>query len=193
MRETIPPSELASIIDNIGLPYSSINTAYSNSAPIGTMDADVLVTLKPGHRPIGFLRPRTAPQTAARVSRRRVLLSAGRYHQPDSQFRPARAHRYSSLRPESGRQPRLRHQPARPAPHRSRRGGSARPPALRPSANSGERRPHQGHRERLLAAGRRQQSADLAERKLSNPAVVSGWIPRTASPTAWWRRRRSTT
>ncbi|HTR37153.1 MAG TPA: efflux RND transporter permease subunit [Bryobacteraceae bacterium] len=54
MREIIPPSELSSIIDNIGLPYSSINTAYSNSAPIGTMDADVLVTLKPGHRPTDF-------------------------------------------------------------------------------------------------------------------------------------------
>ncbi len=54
MRETIPPSELASIIDNIGLPYSSINTAYSNSAAIGTMDADVLVTLNPGHRPTDF-------------------------------------------------------------------------------------------------------------------------------------------
>ena len=51
MREVIPASELSSIIDNIGLPYSSINMAYSNSAPIGTMDADVLVTLKPGHRP----------------------------------------------------------------------------------------------------------------------------------------------
>src|SRR5579883_2911633 len=34
--------------------YSSINTAYSNSAPIGTMDADILVTLKPGHRPSDF-------------------------------------------------------------------------------------------------------------------------------------------
>jgi multidrug efflux pump subunit AcrB len=51
MHETIPASELSSIIDNIGLPYSSINMAYSNSAPVGTMDADVLVTLKPGHRP----------------------------------------------------------------------------------------------------------------------------------------------
>ena len=51
MRETIPESDLSSIIDNIGLPYSSINMAYGNSAPIGTMDADVLVTLKPGHRP----------------------------------------------------------------------------------------------------------------------------------------------
>jgi len=54
MREAIPPSDLASIIDNIGLPYSSINMAYSNSAPIGSMDADVLVTLKPGHRPSDF-------------------------------------------------------------------------------------------------------------------------------------------
>ena len=54
MRETIPASEISSIIDNIGLPYSSINTAYSNSAPIGSMDADVLVTLKPGHRPSDF-------------------------------------------------------------------------------------------------------------------------------------------
>ena len=51
VREAIPESDLASIIDNIGLPYSSINMAYSNSAPVGTMDADVMVTLKPGHRP----------------------------------------------------------------------------------------------------------------------------------------------
>src|SRR5271165_2009327 len=54
MRETIPESDLAGIIDNIGLPYSSINLAYSNSAPIGSMDADILVTLKPGHQPSDF-------------------------------------------------------------------------------------------------------------------------------------------
>jgi multidrug efflux pump subunit AcrB len=51
IERIIPPSQLSSIIDNIGLPYSSINMAYSNSAPIGTMDADVMVTLQPGHRP----------------------------------------------------------------------------------------------------------------------------------------------
>jgi multidrug efflux pump subunit AcrB len=51
MREAIPEADLASIIDNIGVPYSSINMAYSNSSPIGTMDADVLVTLNPGHKP----------------------------------------------------------------------------------------------------------------------------------------------
>ncbi|MFY9532377.1 MAG: efflux RND transporter permease subunit [Candidatus Acidiferrales bacterium] len=51
MRRVIPPSELGSIIDNIGLPYSSINLSYSNSAPVGTGDADILVALKGDHRP----------------------------------------------------------------------------------------------------------------------------------------------
>jgi len=51
IRSQIPPSELATIIDNIGLPYSSINLSYSNSAPIGTGDADILVELAPKHRP----------------------------------------------------------------------------------------------------------------------------------------------
>ena len=51
IRSQIPPSELVTIIDNIGLPYSSINLSYSNSAPIGTGDADILVELAPKHHP----------------------------------------------------------------------------------------------------------------------------------------------
>jgi len=51
IREQIPPNQIESIIDNIGLPYSGINLSYSNSAPIGTADADILVSLAPKHRP----------------------------------------------------------------------------------------------------------------------------------------------
>jgi multidrug efflux pump subunit AcrB len=51
IRQVIPPRDLASIVDNIGLPYSGINTAYSTSAPTGPNDADVFVSLKPDHRP----------------------------------------------------------------------------------------------------------------------------------------------
>jgi CzcA family heavy metal efflux pump len=51
IREQIPPKEIDSIIDTIGLPYSSINLSYSNSAPIGTGDVDILVSLSNGHRP----------------------------------------------------------------------------------------------------------------------------------------------
>jgi len=51
IRSQIAPSELQTIIDNIGLPYSSLNLSYSNSAPIGAGDADILVELTPRHRP----------------------------------------------------------------------------------------------------------------------------------------------
>ena len=51
IREQIPPSEISSIIDNIGLPYSSINLSYSTSAPTGPADADIMVALTPEHRP----------------------------------------------------------------------------------------------------------------------------------------------
>jgi CzcA family heavy metal efflux pump len=51
IRQVIPPSELSGIIDNIGLPYSSINLSYSNSAPVGTGDADIQVELTAHHHP----------------------------------------------------------------------------------------------------------------------------------------------
>jgi CzcA family heavy metal efflux pump len=51
IREQIPPKEITSIIDNIGLPYSGINLSYSNSAPVGPADADIMVSLSEGHRP----------------------------------------------------------------------------------------------------------------------------------------------
>jgi CzcA family heavy metal efflux pump len=51
LREIIPATELASIIDNIGLPYSGINLSYSNSGTIGTLDADILISLNSDHRP----------------------------------------------------------------------------------------------------------------------------------------------
>jgi multidrug efflux pump subunit AcrB len=51
IRRQIPHQEVAGIIDNIGLPYSGINLSYSNSAPVGTQDADIIVTLTPKHHP----------------------------------------------------------------------------------------------------------------------------------------------
>jgi CzcA family heavy metal efflux pump len=51
VRETIPAHELETIVDNIGLPYSGINLAYSNSAPVGPADADVFISLKEDHSP----------------------------------------------------------------------------------------------------------------------------------------------
>src|SRR6266571_1548670 len=51
IRHQIPASEVQNVIDNIGLPFSGINLSYSNSAPVGSSDADILVTLSAKHHP----------------------------------------------------------------------------------------------------------------------------------------------
>ncbi|QEE30746.1 efflux RND transporter permease subunit [Terriglobus albidus] len=53
IRQEVPSAEITSIIDNIGLPYSGLNLSYSNSAPVGTADADILVSLSEDHHPTG--------------------------------------------------------------------------------------------------------------------------------------------
>ncbi|HTW36911.1 MAG TPA: efflux RND transporter permease subunit [Rhizomicrobium sp.] len=53
IREVIPPDEIDSIVDNIGLPTSSINTIYNNSGLIGYQDGDIYVSLKPNHHATG--------------------------------------------------------------------------------------------------------------------------------------------
>lgn len=51
IRTLIPASQLGTVLDNIGLPVSGINMTYDSSLPVGSADADILVSLKPGHRP----------------------------------------------------------------------------------------------------------------------------------------------
>jgi CzcA family heavy metal efflux pump len=51
IRQEIPSKELVGIIDDLGLPYSSINLSYSTSAPVGTADADIQVELSKDHHP----------------------------------------------------------------------------------------------------------------------------------------------
>jgi CzcA family heavy metal efflux pump len=50
IRRTVPAEELESLVDNIGLPYSGINLAYSTSAPVGSGDADIMIALRSGHQ-----------------------------------------------------------------------------------------------------------------------------------------------
>ena len=45
VRTKIPKKELVTVLDNIGLPYSSINNSYSTAGSIGTSDAEILFSL----------------------------------------------------------------------------------------------------------------------------------------------------
>ncbi|MDQ0586835.1 CzcA family heavy metal efflux pump [Variovorax paradoxus] len=51
IRELVPPGQLETILDNLGIPNSGINLSYSNAGTIGTFDAELLLSLKDGHRP----------------------------------------------------------------------------------------------------------------------------------------------
>jgi len=52
IRRTIPPDELVSMVDNIGLPVSGTNRAYSNTGGVGPEDGDILITLAKEHAPV---------------------------------------------------------------------------------------------------------------------------------------------
>ncbi len=67
IRRSIPAAELDNIVDNMGLPYSGINTTYNTSGVIGSADSDILVSLREGHhRPtqewVDALRPKLAAE-----------------------------------------------------------------------------------------------------------------------------------
>lgn len=47
IRRVAGPQHVAGIVDNIGLPVSGINLTYDSSLPIGTGDAEILVSLTP--------------------------------------------------------------------------------------------------------------------------------------------------
>ncbi|MDP9064703.1 MAG: efflux RND transporter permease subunit, partial [Pseudomonadota bacterium] len=49
IRKIIPADQLVNIVDNLGLPYSGINLAYSTSAPVGPGDADIFINLTKTH------------------------------------------------------------------------------------------------------------------------------------------------
>jgi CzcA family heavy metal efflux pump len=51
IREMIPPKDLETILDNLGVPNSGINLSYSNAGTIGTLDGEILLSLRDGHEP----------------------------------------------------------------------------------------------------------------------------------------------
>jgi multidrug efflux pump subunit AcrB len=51
IRKIIPPNEIETLADNIGMPISGINMTYNNTGMIGPQDGDIQIKLKEGHRP----------------------------------------------------------------------------------------------------------------------------------------------
>jgi multidrug efflux pump subunit AcrB len=69
IRQTVPSNEMDGILDNIGLPYSTMNTQFMTSGAVGAADADIMVSLREDHHPTAnYMRtlreelPRRFPQ-----------------------------------------------------------------------------------------------------------------------------------
>jgi multidrug efflux pump subunit AcrB len=57
VRRTIPPTELLTVIQNIGVPISGINLVLGDPSMISSADGEMLVALKPKHQPtVGYQR-----------------------------------------------------------------------------------------------------------------------------------------
>src|SRR5207245_3872046 len=62
IRQVIPPAELGTLVDNIGMPVSGINLSYNNTGTIGTQDGDIQIALTPVHRPTAeYVKPPRQP------------------------------------------------------------------------------------------------------------------------------------
>ncbi len=51
VRKIIPPDQIETMTDNIGMPVSGINLTYNNTGVIGSQDGDFQIKLKENHRP----------------------------------------------------------------------------------------------------------------------------------------------
>lgn len=51
IRGVIPSEEIVTLVDNIGMPTSSINLTYNNTGVIGSQDGDVQIALTDDHKP----------------------------------------------------------------------------------------------------------------------------------------------
>ncbi len=101
VRNIVGNDQIDVILDNIGLPYSGINIALSDSAtvgPHGRRDPDLLEG-----EPHADCCARGGPASPApeALPRAAVLFPAGRYRQSGAELRPARADRHPRLRPRT--------------------------------------------------------------------------------------------
>jgi multidrug efflux pump subunit AcrB len=55
IRQLVGQQQISVILDNIGLPYSGINIALSDSATVGPMDGEILISLNKKHSPTADL------------------------------------------------------------------------------------------------------------------------------------------
>jgi multidrug efflux pump subunit AcrB len=68
IRQLVGNDEIDVMLDNIGLPYSGINVALSDSATVGPMDGEILISLTEQHSPTAQLIAKLRRELPARFA-----------------------------------------------------------------------------------------------------------------------------
>jgi multidrug efflux pump subunit AcrB len=66
IRTLVGPGQIDTVLDNIGLPYSGMNIALSDSTTVGPMDGEILISLKKRHTPTAKLVARLRRELSKR-------------------------------------------------------------------------------------------------------------------------------
>ncbi len=69
IRDIVGNGQIDTILDNIGLPYSGMNIALSDSATVGPMDGEILISLKQASHADRGTHRAAAARTAAALCR----------------------------------------------------------------------------------------------------------------------------
>ena len=89
VRRIVGNDQIDVMLDNIGLPYSGINVALSDSATVGPMDGEILIALKERHTPTAAHVAQLRRELPKLFPELHVLLSARRHRQPGPELRAA--------------------------------------------------------------------------------------------------------
>jgi multidrug efflux pump subunit AcrB len=76
IRRLVGSGQIDTILDNIGLPYSGMNIALSDSATVGPMDGEILVSLNEHHTPTARLTARLRRELPKRFAELQFFFQA---------------------------------------------------------------------------------------------------------------------
>ncbi len=185
--------EMGTIVDNIGLPYSPMNTMHSTDGMIGAGDADITVSLDAKHHPtadyIRTLRkklPQEFPGVTFSFLPADIITQILNFGLPapiDVQIEGSDVEANRGVADQILNQ--LRRVPGI--------ADAAHPASLRLPQLQCRCGPHQGHARRLHRGRCRGQPVEFAQWQLPNLAHVLFELAQRRRITTWWRRLRSTT
>jgi multidrug efflux pump subunit AcrB len=100
IRQIVGQDQIDVILDNIGLPYSGINIALSDSATVGPMDGEILVSLKEKHTPTAAHVANLRRELPKRFPQLQFFFQPADIVDQVIKFRSARADRHKGFRTE---------------------------------------------------------------------------------------------